>query len=443
MLAPHLRPEDFPATVHPTPPRSAAGCAAVRDNADVDPAMVRQLTSDEGWRLLQSLPPYEETTALALQDRLRDAGFAAELVSAALTQSRLRSRAVHKFGEFAVGMLFTSDGLEQATRLDVAVQHAQRFARAGIRQVHDLTCGIGADAVVMSASGSLTVRARDADELSAAVAVANLRFWPASSARVARAEDFRPADAAGAGHGVWLDPARRTPGVTDLRGRTRRVFDLGSITPSWRFVQEVAAAVPATGAKLSPSFPHPAIPPGTQAQWVSHAGEVVECSVWWGPLAQHRGRSALVLAPDRLPCLVVEAHAGEAEPLDGLPGLGPWLYEPDKAVIRAGLTAALAHATGGRELDPGVGYVSAERAVDVRYARRYAVLEAMPYNVKALRAWVRDHRVSRLTIKKRGVGIDPEVLRRQLRLPSRGGEETTMVLTRVRGAAVVLVVRPA
>jgi hypothetical protein len=140
---------------------------------------------------------------------------------------------------------------------------------------------------------------------------------------------------------------------------------------------------------------------------------------------------------------VTQAQADPDPPsLDSLADLGPWLYEPDRAVIRAGLVGALTAATGGAELDPGVGYVSAEVAHDLPFARRYAVQEAMPFNVKALRAWLRDHGVDRLTIKKRGVAVDADQLRRQLRLPARGHTEALVVITRVRGQQVVLVVQP-
>jgi hypothetical protein len=74
----------------------------------------------------------------------------------------------------------------------------------------------------------------------------------------------------------------------------------------------------------------------------------------------------------------------------------------------------------------------------VPWAHRYAVVEALPWNVKAVRAWLRQRGVGRLTIKKRGVGLDPEAVRRQLR-PS-GDEEATLVLTRVAGQAYALVV---
>ena len=40
----------------------------------------------------------------------------------------------------------------------------------------------------------------------------------------------------------------------------------------------------------------------------------------------------------------------------------------------------------------------------------------MPFQLKALRAYLRDRDVGALTIKKRGTAVEPEQLRRQLRL---------------------------
>ncbi len=407
----------------------------------MDLALLHRLTTGEGWELLQSLPPYDEATALPLQERLRSAGFDAELVAAALAQSRLRARARAKFGVFADGMVLTADGLEQATRLEVAARHAQRFRAAGVHTVHDIGCGIGADAMAM-AGLDLRVRALDADPLTAAAAAVNLRHWPDATAYPGLAEELVPPAGEGArGVGAWLDPARRTPGVADVSGRTRRVFRLDAISPSWDEVRRIAAALPATGAKLSPAFPHAAVPEGAEAQWTSWDGEVVECALWWGPLARTPGRTAAVLRHGAAPVLVGDA-GDPTPPVASLADVGPWLYEPDRAVLRAGLVSAVTRATDGAELDAGVGYVTSSRQVDVPCAKRYAVVEAMPLNVKALRGWLRDRGIDRLTVKKRGVALEPDQLRRQLRLPPRGRTEATVVLTRVRGGQVVLVVQP-
>jgi hypothetical protein len=393
----------------------------------------------DGWELLASLPAYDPDAELALQTRLREAGYAPELVAVVLLQSRLRARARDKFGPFADGMLFTADGLEQATRFEVAARHAARYLRAEVRLVHDLGCGIGADAMAF-AGLDLGVRAVDADEVTAVVAGVNLRHWSAAQAAHARAEDVSLSTGAAATHtGVFLDPARRLSGPRDAAGRARRVAGLDRMSPSWREVQGYAAQVPATGAKLAPSFPHAARPQGAEAQWVSWRGEVVECALWWGPLAVTPGRTAAVLRPGADAVLLRETDAAGAEPPLASPGeLGAYLYEPDRAVIRAGLTGALARLVGGAELDDGVGYVSADAGIAVPWAHRYAVVEALPWNAKAVRAWLRRRGVGRLTIKKRGVAMDPEAVRRQLR--ASGDEEATVVLTRVAGQSYALVV---
>ncbi|MDN5796712.1 MAG: class I SAM-dependent methyltransferase [Intrasporangium sp.] len=410
----------------------------------MDVAMVERLASPAGWSLLQALPEYDESTALQLQTRLREHGLDPELLAAAMGQARLRARAREKFGEFARGMLFTSDGLEQSSRLPIAARHAGRFAGAGISLVHDLGCGLGSDAMAMAALG-LQIHAVDADPVTAAMAAVNLRHWPDSSARCTRAEQVRLPTGPGAHTtGVWADPARRTTGVADARGRTRRVFSLDGITPSWNEVRGFAAQVPATGAKLSPAFPHAAIPAGTEAQWSSWHGEVLECAIWWGPLAETAGRTAAVCT-EQSASVVTEASAADgadSEPLDSVDTMGDWLYEADRAVIRAGLTGALVAAVDGTELGPGTGYVTSWAAYELAWARRYRVRAAFPFSTKALGRWLREHGHDRVTIKKRGVSIEADVLRRQLKMTGhgRGGSEATVVLTRVGGRQVAVVV---
>ena len=157
----------------------------------MDVGIVRELGSPDGRAILRSLPPYDEPEVMRLQDRLRREGHTPEFVAALLTQQRLRARAVTKFGEFADDMLYTADGLEQASRLEVAATHAGRFYNASLATVHDLGCGIGSDAVAMSALG-VTVQGVDIDPVTAAVADINLRPWPDSRARVGLAEEFEP-----------------------------------------------------------------------------------------------------------------------------------------------------------------------------------------------------------------------------------------------------------
>lgn len=397
-----------------------------------DDGLVR-LLRPEGWALLQALPPYEERLALPIAERLQKEGLDPALVAAALTQSRLRAKARGKLGDFAEGMLFTVAGLEQATRLEVAAHHARRYRDAGCTYVADLTCGLGADALAMAGIG-LRVLATDVDETTAALATVNLRAFPEVEVRMG---DGLALDLAAEGvDGVYADPARRT-------GTGRRVFDPRAYSPPLDEVLAVRDGVPALGLKLGPGIAHRDLPVDAEAQWVSADGEVVELGLWFGPLAPDGpGRSSLVLRDGT-------AHTLRADPdgEDDAPPVGPvggYLYEPDGAVIRAGLVGTVAHRVRGRLVDATIAYVTSDALADRTawqpYATAYRVLDDLPFGLKRLRTYLRERGVGRLTIKKRGTAVTPETLRRQLDL--RGPAEGTVVLTRVAGQQRVLVVEP-
>ena len=406
-------------------------------------ADARWLTSPQGRDTLAALPPYRESEALPLGERLRKQGLEPAHVAAALTQARLRERARDKLGAQAERLLLTPDGLEQATRPRVADRHAHRFAEAGVHTVWDMGCGLGSDALAFARAG-IAVHAVEADEATAALAAANLAGLAGVRVSHAQAQDVLPTatDAAGAATGVWFDPARRTPGHTDSLGRTRRTFGLDQLSPSWEFVQEIAASGAPVGAKLSPGFPRRRRPTGAQAQWVSLDGEVLECALWWSALARTPGCTALVLRGES--AHEVTAVDGAVRPVGSRPPrAGQWLYDPDRAVVRAGLVDALAAATDGAELGPDAGYVVAEQAVDVPWAQRYMLEQVLPATPKIVRAALRAEGIDQVTIKKRGTPVDPDAFRAKLRLPARGGTPGVLVLTRTPRAAVTLLVRPA
>jgi hypothetical protein len=391
----------------------------------VDATGLSALLTPQGWALLEALPPYDEQRALALGQRLRDDGVEPALVAAALTQSRLRARARAKFGPFADGMLFTAEGLEQATRLEVAARHAQRFTSAGVRRVADLGCGIGGDAMAL-AGLDVEVLAVERDETTASVATVNLRHWPQA---VVRHEDAMSTDLAGVG-GAFLDPARRT-------ASGRRVLDPRQAQPPLSFVTDLAARLPAVGAKVAPGIGHQLVPADAEAQWVSVDGDVVEAGLWFGLLAREGvRRSALVLTtgPDGGAVTVDDTGLQQAD----AGAVGGYLYEPDGAVIRARLIGDLARANGAWMLSEGIAYLTADREVDTPFARGFRVIERLPADERHLRQALHSRGVGTLEIKKRGVDVDPAALRTRLKL--KGDGSATVVLTREEGRHVALLV---
>lgn len=400
---------------------------------------IAPILTPEGWELLASLGPYREDEAFRLTASLRKAGHSPELVSAVLTQSRLRTKAEAKFGEFARQMIFTKAGLEQATRLTVAARHAQRFAEAGIGHVADLGCGLGADSMAL-ASLDLVVTAVEMDEATAACATMNL--IPFRNATVVHS-DATSVSLEGV-DGVWLDPARRT---TSTSG-TKRIWDPEDFSPPLSFVESLAGSGRAVGVKMGPGMPHDSVPAGCEAQWVSVGGDVTEVALWFNAVRRPGvRRAALVLGP----LGSAELTSGEDFGAGPVAPVGPvegYLYEPDGAVIRAGLVADVALQLGGHLVDEHIAYICAPELHDTPFAKAYRVLEVMPFNVKALKAWVKDQGIGVLDIKKRGMAVTPEELRKQL-LPGGSAKHkdkdkkaATLVLTRIGEDRVAVSVEP-
>ncbi len=407
--------------------------------ADTSPDQIAPLLTTEGWELLASLGPYRDDEAFALNARLRKDGHSPALVAAVLTQSRLRTRAEAKFGEFARQMLFTQAGLEQATRLNVAARHAERFANAGSRHVADLGCGLGADSMAL-ASMDIKVTAVELDETTAACATINLIPFPHATVVHSDATSV-PLDGV---DGVWLDPARRT---TSSSG-TKRIWDPEAFSPPLSFVESLAATGKSVGVKMGPGMPHESVPAGCEAQWISVGGDVTEVTLWFNDVARPGiRRAALVLGP-RGAAEMTSGEDFDGGPVPDVGAVEGYLYEPDGAVIRAGLVADVALRLGGHLVDPHIAYICAPELVETPFARAYKVLEVMPLNVKELKAWVKANGVGVLDIKKRGTSVTPEELRKQLLPPgknsakARGNKTATLVLTRIGEEKVAVVVEP-
>ena len=389
--------------------------------------------------------------SLALQERLRAAGLRrrprrrrADPVAAARAGRRTSS------ATFAGGMLFTADGLEQATRL-----RGRRPARAAVPRrracahVHDLGCGIGADAMAF-AGLDLRVRAVDADERDRG----DRRRQPAALAAARPTAVGRPRTCAcPPGEGARHAGAVARPGPPHRRGGRRPRADPAGLLASTRSrrrgprCRRIAAraarhrrqALPRLPARArSRAAPRRSGPRGRRGRSSARSGGARSSPA-------HGAQRRTCCAGTARPSIVTEADAPTARRRPRSRPLG----DVGRVALRA---------------RPGGDPRRADRGADRRGRRRRAgrrrrLRRRRPprrpaagpgatrsprrcrFNVKALRAWLRDRGVGRLTIKKRGVTLDADVLRRQLRLS--GDLELTVVLTRIASQQVCLVVRPA
>ncbi|RHW28921.1 SAM-dependent methyltransferase [Nocardioides immobilis] len=392
----------------------------------------RWLLTDEGQALLAQATELAGATGtggeLHVQAELRRTAPPAA-VAAALTQVELREKARAKFGDLADRLYFTPDALEQATRQSVAAHRAGRYRAFGAQTLIDLGCGIGGDLIAASRAG-LVCAGVDLDPVRVAMAEANLAAAGLPGA-------VQVADATTVNHAgfdlAFADPARRTG--------AGRSFNVDDWVPPWSWIEGLLRRDACV--KVAPGIPHALVPADVEAEWVSDGGEVKEAALWSGRTATAQRRATVIPSTTSGQAGGLASLTDEDDPgadAVGVGEVGAFLYEPDGAVIRAGLVTAVAAGVEGRLIDAKIAYVTSDASFRSPFARGYRVLEHLPYREKQLKAALRERRIGRLTIKKRGVDVAPDALRKRLALE--GDEEATLVLTRVAGQGTALLVAP-
>jgi SAM-dependent methyltransferase len=365
---------------------------------------------------IDQLVPLKPEQSLAVAESLRGS-YSPELAAAVMTQATLRTRALDRFGPIGADLWWTSDGLEQASRPEVAARHAALLREAGATTVADLGCGVGIDTLAFAAVG-LRVVAVERDPLTAAVARANVVARGVGDQVTVVEGDATTFDATAHGcDAVFMDPARRAGG--------RRLLDPEQWSPPLSAALRIASSVPAAVLKVAPGLDRSLLPSAATFEAVSVQGQLVEVTLRLGA-ARAAAPFAAVLLPDGPVMTGDGATAARVAPW------GQWLLEPDDAVIRSGLINDLAAELGAALVDPQVAYLTCdgEPPADRRYAR-FEIDEVLPFSVKSLRAALRVREIGSVEIKKRAIAVDPEQLRRDLKLVKGGPNACTVLLTRI------------
>lgn len=350
------------------------------------------------YRYLAEHPELFEAIAEAPADPLRTqkslrARFPEEAVRLALTVAELRVRAAKKFPQ-AARMWFDRERLEQATPWLVAAHKARRFSG----HVWDYCCGLGADAVALAGRGATTAVDRDPvacllTELNAAA----LGVAEALTVLCRSVEELTGRDGL-----LHIDPDRRA-------GAAKRAVRVEDYVPDVDALRRLAAEFRGGAIKLSPASNFGGKFEGVEIELVSLHGEAKEATIWFGGLGE----------PDLWRATVLPQGATLAgDPLSAEPVLSPlggYLFDPDPAVVRAGLIDLFCARTGLARLDDTEEYLTGESLVATPFARPFRVLAELPNNEREVRKYLREHGVGRLEIKARRLPVDVERLHRTLR----------------------------
>ena len=390
------------------------------------------LTSDEGRGWLARLAGDSRSELQQLAALRRE--LSPERARLTVEQIALRRRAAAKFGPLADRMFFTRTLLEQATDRWVARYKASRLAAAAdAGEIGDYCCGIGGDLLALAAEAPTI--GWDRSETACLFAKANLaaaspRHGGRSQVRSDDVEQLAPATGA-----VWhIDPDRRATGS--------RASQVARYSPGPELIDRWIASHADGAVKLAPAAASPSDwLDRAELEWISSHGECRQQVAWFGRAASAPGRRratavlasahqaedsqfATLVGTPNLPCAVADEPAG-------------YLFDPNAAVLAAGLLGALAIKHGLSTLGPGGAYLTGDPSVADDLLSPLAVHACLPLRQDLVNKHLAAHGVGRVEIKKRGVAVDPNKFWRQLRL--RGEKEAVLVLTRIGRREVAIV----
>jgi THUMP domain-like len=395
---------------------------------------VSYLRSEAGAAALAAVAERELTDATRVTDitamRARFGDRAAVLVETTL----LRRRAVDKLSELGPGFavsnwLFTDEALQQATAAPVALHRARRLAdgpgSAGV-VVHDATCSVGTELAALRGSGVQAVGS-DIDPVRLAMARHNLGTPDEPWVGLCRADALHPVTRDTV---VVVDPARRLAG--------RRRFDIDDYQPGLRQLIDTYRdrnfAV-----KCAPGIDFDQLRRlgfDGEIEVTSYRSSVREACLWSPGLAQRgvRRRASVLDRSEQ----ITDADADDCP----VRPAGRWIVDPDGAVVRAGLVRHYGARHGLWQLDPAIAYLSGDWLPPE--VRGFEVLEQLVFDERRLRQALSALDCGTLEVLIRGVRVDPDALRRRMRL--RGSRSLSAVVTRIgsgaAGQATAFVCRP-
>ncbi|ANY24237.1 class I SAM-dependent methyltransferase [Gordonia terrae] len=383
------------------------------------------LRSRHGEKALETVSGLELSPSTMLADITETRSRYAPHDAALIETVRCRRRAHPKLRD-AEALLLTDDAVQQATASVVAAHRAAEIAqRFPASVVHDLTCSIGAELrELVRVSDIQGVIGSDIDRLRLAMARANV-----PDATLLVADALTPTSTADV---LLADPARRSD--------AGRIFRLDQLTPP---LFELLTTYPGRVlvVKCAPGLDHQMLRNrfgfDGEVQITSLDGGVREACLWSGPGVEPGRRATVLRTRADGTVAVVEITDREA---DDVPAgeVGEWIVDPDGAIVRAGLVRHYAHRHGLWQLDPQIAYLTGDSVPEG--ARGFRVIEQTGVTEKALRKALATLECGPLEILVRGLDVDPDRLRKKLKL--KGSRPLSVVLTRIGRKGVAFICEP-
>ena len=352
--------------------------------------------------------------------------------------------------------------LEQSTAQDIGRWKAALWPHEG--SVNDLCCGMGGDSFFLPAG--LKITGVDLDENRLAMYRHNLQaFGKDVSTKCADVREVTGNNVPTGSNSAdffTIDPARRA-----IEGENQR--DLRNLTPTLEEVVEISKHYKGGMAKLPPGYPPAEIPDSTEILYLGGHSDCRECLVLFGELVKHPDTVRAVIVDkagnteaewtrkrDRTLETLDEELQEKLDRNDSLEGkdrtyrtatsrsdlplgeIGKYIAEPAPVLIRSRLfsDAALAHDPSAHLISEGIAYVSSDKPLPAPAFTSYEILAHAEIATGAVRSMLKEHDIGKITLKLRGVKLDPDAETK--RLKPKGKNSAILFYTRAYGEKIAI-----
>ena len=402
--------------------------------------------------------------ALQISTALSKAGYSNEDRAVIMDYMNLIPKIQDKFG--SGNLLCDKLALEQSTAQDIGRWKANLWPtgdEANGKFVHDLCCGMGGDSLFLPEG--LKIVGVDLDENRLAMYRYNMvAFGKTAETICADVREVASSNGFAANQVAFftIDPARRAQ-----EGENQR--DLRNLTPTLEEVIEISRHYQGGMVKLPPGYPPAEIPDGTEILYLGGHSDCRECLVLFGTLAKHPDTVRAIMVDkagkalaewsrprDRSQETLDDEFQEKLDRNDSLEGkdrtyrtatsrndlpigdITKYISEPAPILIRSHLfrSAAQAQDTEAHLISEGIAYVASNEPLPAPGFTCYQVIAHSEISTSAVRAMLKEHDIGKLTLKLRGVHLDPDAEIK--RLKPKGKNTAILFYTRKAGEKIAL-----
>ena len=305
-------------------------------------------------------------------------------------------------------LIYTEKGAQQSSSKLLAEYHAQKFQEYS--SLADLCCGNGIDLMHL-AIGKKKVYAIDLDETTLKTAKYNTKNFTNIEFIYGNAEDFE-----GQVEAIFVDPDRRT--------ETGRILDVEEMSPSLSKLLRLKSITLNIAIKLSPAADYESLKLSAEHtfEFISENRVLKEILLCFGKLSTPGVTRKAILLPEGIELSTSNASI----PVSGICN---YLFEPDPAIIRAGLVQEIGAEIGYDLIDLHLALLSGKEVVFSKFGTTYKRVINFSYDLKKLHKYCCENQIGELIIKTRGFPIPVEKFRQKIKL--KGNRKAILFIIRL------------